>query len=141
MIEGGKLWFPLDPVVMIAEYTAGQPEHMDSFSDQLDGKTTGPAIMWVKDAGTYLMSNARQRPEGDVIYGRLDAADGRLLNGNSGDDEHQLLCDVVGGDDFAEYLLVADYLPRWKRDQADGFRWLVVEVMPDGETFAVMTAR
>lgn len=142
MGDGGRLYFPLDPVLMLAEYTLTAPEHGDSFADTEDGIKTGPALMWVKDQGTYLMTNASPRPEGDVLYAREEPQEAAPKLDGSHEDDWDTCRSICGGDDFAEYLrLDAPTMAGWRQAKADGFGWLVVEVMPDGETFAVMVAR
>jgi hypothetical protein len=128
------IYFRLDETLRVAEATAQATSHHDSFVDQENGTKTGPALMWVKDAGTYLMSNASPRPDNDVIYGRAFAADGLLLK--QPDDSRSPAWDAVwnttreicGGDDFSEYFELDDLLPQLRAALADGWTHLVLTV-------------
>lgn len=136
-MSNGKLYFDLAEAVRVAEATAQATEHVDSFSDQEDGTKTGPALVWVKDAGTYLMSNARPRPDNDVIYGRAYTADGLLLqqpdrsDSPGWDDVWNTARDICGGDDFAEYFGLDELLRVLQAGLGEGFTHLVVEVSDD----------
>lgn len=57
------------------------------------GEATGPALWWVKDDGTYLMSNGSVVTRPEVVY-----AEGL----SNKDDCYDTLIDICGGDDFAE---------------------------------------
>lgn len=128
-MSGKKLYFPLAEVAALTEATRAATEHTDSWMDSEDGRTTGPALMWVKDDGTYLMSNV-VRAEGEmptVIFGRAYSPDGPLVGSGAWD----LAREMCGGDDFAEYLTVGagdnmgDLILSAHRD---GLRWFVLEV-------------
>jgi hypothetical protein len=90
--------------------------------------------MWVKDAGTYLMSNALPRIENDVLYGRAYTKDGLLLQqpddsrSTEWDDVWHTARDICGGDDFAEYLPLSDFLPQLQTALHAGFHHLVIDV-------------
>jgi hypothetical protein len=132
-----KLYFDLAEAVRIGEATVQATEHADSYSDQMDGNKTGPALMWVKDAGTYLMSNAVPRPESDMLYGRAYTHDGLLLK--QPDDSAawewtevwETARAICGGDDFAEYLALSDLLPLMQRALRAGCTHLVIAVSDD----------
>lgn len=136
-MSNGKLFFDLAEAVRVGEATVQATEHGDSFSDQQDGVKTGPALMWVKDAGTYLMSNAIPRPESDLIYGHAYKHDGPLLkqpddsSDEAWDDVWQITRMICGGDDFAEYFPLDELLPKMQETLADGFTHLVVDVSDD----------
>lgn len=136
-MSNGRLYFDLAEAVRISEQTVQASEHTDSFSDTLDGTKTGPALMWVKDAGTYLMSNAVPRPENDVLYGRAYAADGLLLqqpddSSTAGwDDVWQTAREICGGDDFAEYFPLNELLPVMQGALNAGCTHLVIDVSDD----------
>lgn len=130
-----RLYFPLKPVLALAEYTLGASKHTSGYADTQDGKETGPALMWVKDAGTYLMSNAIPRPEGDVIYGRADLPTGLLLRepkdtaSTAWNEVWDVTRTICGGDDFAEYFPLDDNLSAQLLAAArDDHTWLVLEV-------------
>lgn len=121
-----KLYFPLADVVRVAEATVAAPTH--HVADWLnEGIAQEPALMWVKDDGTYLMSNAEPRPDDDVIYARTTPGPrGQVLNGGG---SYDLVRSICGGDDFAEYLTLNGSLGRALRDALDaGAKWLVIGV-------------
>ncbi|MGF6884995.1 hypothetical protein ABIA39_003430 [Nocardia sp. GAS34] len=82
-----ELRFPLRRVLDIAEHTAAATDHRPLY----DQRPVRPALWWVKDDGTYLMSNAARTGDDaiQVVY-----AEGW----GPGTDPASLL----GGDDFAE---------------------------------------
>ena len=114
----GKIYFDLREAVRVAELTVQAPEHRDSFADQMEGRSTGPALMWVKDAGTYLMGNGRPRPDDDVIYGRANSPNGMLLkqpeslDDDGWNDVWHTARDICGGDDFAADVHECGHLTR-----------------------------
>ena len=135
----GKVFFPLRTVLGMAEVTLAAAGHSDSFSDSEDGGHTGPALMFVKDSGTYLMSNAVPRLEGNgVIYGRAFTRDGLLLrqpvdsSSASWDQVWDVSREICGGDDFAEYFVLHAGLAEQLRCAVrDGQQWLVLGVSAD----------
>ena len=130
----GRLHFPIDHTVLVAEATLRAPAHADSFVDREEGRATGPALMWVKDAGTYLMSNADPRPGDDVVYARAEEPTGPLLDG--GGEHYQLTADICGGDDFAEYIALDEPTMRLLRTAlAEDYGWLTLSV--DGDRFTI----
>lgn len=141
----GKLYFDLAEVVRIAEATVAGTNHRDSFSDQADGVKTGPALVWAKDQGTYLLSNANPRPDGDVIYARASRHDGLLLSQDATsapgdwDEVWQTTREICGGDDFAEYLALDDLLSWLQASLRAGQTHLVLEV--DDEAMQVGTEK
>jgi hypothetical protein len=135
----GRLYFPLAEALRVADATLTAPEHGDSFVDREEGRKTGPALMWVKDQGTYLMSNAGGVPDpADVLYGRLDRT-APLLDGTH-EDDWDTCRDVCGGDDFAEYLpLNPQVVSQWRDALAEGFQWITLDVSP--EQFSVSVTK
>lgn len=133
------LYFPLAEVAALAEATLASTDWSDSFMDSEDGNRTGPALMWVKDDGTYLMSNAEPRlakvpglTDGHVVYGRADSPRGTKVDGK----DYDLARAICGGDDFAEYLTIGPDADSNLGDQIrdahrDGLKWLVIEVGRD----------
>jgi hypothetical protein len=131
------LYFDLGEVLRVAEATLAATEHQDSFVDAADGKVTGPALMWVKDSGIYLMSNAVERPENDVIYARDGQPDGPLLDGTSRDDWERCR-ELVGGDDFAEYFhLDRATMAMLRVAKAHRGTSFIVDVLDGGERVAL----
>ncbi|MFI1919298.1 hypothetical protein [Nocardia sp. NPDC020380] len=129
-----QLWFPLTEVVVLADHAMAAPEHTSSPYGP-DDAPAAPALVWVKDDGTYLMSNGRPRQLADpsnptgssrVVYAHGWGSGTGPMIGDS----------PVGGDDFAEYItlteqfnptnriidLIRKYAPR------DG--WMVLTVKP-----------
>jgi hypothetical protein len=139
-VTGGRLFFPLGEVLRVADATLAGTEWGDSFTDQEAGRKTGPALMWVKDAGTYLMPNLTGAPDpADVLYGRDGSPTGTVLDGDA---DYGRVREVCGGDDFAEYLpLTPEFMERLRAMQAQGAAWLVLDVAADGESFGVYTAK
>ncbi|WP_194838769.1 DUF3085 domain-containing protein [Nocardia sp. XZ_19_369] len=97
-----ELWFRLAEVGPIAEHAMTAPEHT-SCPFVPDDAPARPCLIWVKDDGTYLLSNGRPRqladptqPEGmaQVAYAQgWGPGTGPEIGGTP-----------VGGDDFAEYI-------------------------------------
>lgn len=129
-MSGGKLYFPLAEVAELVKATEAATAHRP-MPDYMDGMIPeGPALMWVKDDGTYLMSNAT-RAEGelpDIIRARAMEPTGPVLDG----DQWDLTRAICGGDDFAEYLPLAEdnFGEAMKAAAADGLKWLCIEVHP-----------
>jgi hypothetical protein len=125
----GRIYFPLADVADLAAETLASGAWTGSWLDAEEGRETGPSLMWVKDDGTYLMSNAK-RPEGElprVIYGSA-SPDGPRLDGAQWD----LCSEICGGDDFAEYIELAGPVGKTLRAaSANGLRWFVLDVHGD----------
>lgn len=137
-IHGGrKLYFPLADVAILLTAVLNADDHTDSWIDAEDGRKTGPALMWVKDDGVYLMSNAKRDGElPDIVRARADSPTGPVLDG----DQWDLTRDICGGDDFAEYLTVGPDADNNMADiirlgHRDNLRWFVIEVM--GESIGI----
>ena len=103
----GALWFPLAQVTALAQATCVATNHRAMFDEP-----TGPALWWVKDSGTYLMSNADPMLEGGVLYGRAYGPGGLLLeppadsDGPGWDDVWDTSRGICGGDDFCEPIAI-----------------------------------
>jgi hypothetical protein len=130
------IYFPLGETVGLVDSCLAAAAHTDSFVDTEDGRRTGPALMWAKDDGTYLLTNEK-RPEGElpvIVRGRAGGPDGPVLDGTQWD----LTRDICGGDDFAEYLQLLPALGDALREAAAaGHGWLVLRVK--GDAFEIAT--
>jgi hypothetical protein len=93
---GAELRFPIQLVLESAEHALDAPCHRDEYEQA----EPHPALWWVTDDGTYLMSNGvTEQGEGiDPVY-----ADGW----GPGTDAR----DVLGGDDFSEEIDLR--MPEW----------------------------
>ncbi|MEU2258450.1 hypothetical protein ABZ540_35390 [Nocardia xishanensis] len=130
------LWFPLPEVLVVAEHAVAAPEHSQSLPEQLEGTPAQPSLVWVKDDGTYLLSNGYPRqpadpedPEGPikVVY----------AHGWGSGTGPRIASTAVGGDDFAEYLPLHQPLTHHTtlidaiRNLADPQAWMVITVESD----------
>lgn len=86
-IPGAQLKFPLQQVLEAAEQAVAATDH-HMLHDEIRPR---PALWWVKDDGTYMMSNAVMPEDASAI---VVYADG-WGPGTDADD-------VLGGDDFGE---------------------------------------
>jgi hypothetical protein len=89
------LAFPLDKVLAAAEHAAAADKHKPSYGET----EAAPCLWWVKDDGTYLMSNGQDPNDTRDHNGRLPHvvhADGW----GPGTDARSIL----GGDDFRESI-------------------------------------
>lgn len=139
MIEHALL-FPLRPVIALAEHAVSATDHRPTFTQHEEGITNPPpALLWVKDDGTYLSSNGLPRPEG-VVY--ATTTDGLELRSVDPRIQPELWAQiraatelVCGGDDFVEGfdLLGDDALLDALRAavRGDGFTLLELRVAPD----------
>ncbi|MFE7525794.1 DUF3085 domain-containing protein [Kitasatospora sp. NPDC057542] len=131
MPETLLLRFPLADILPLAEHAAAASDHRtDPYSD-----ASGACLIWVKDDGTYIMSNGLPHLPGKDIHHHVVHADGWGPG-----TENELRCTPVGGDDFAEYFplnepLSSDttttMLDQLRAAVADGLRWLELEVSED----------
>lgn len=130
----GLLYFDLAEALRIAEETVAAPAH----------GVGGPCLVWAKDAGTYLMSNAIPRPANDVIYARAHHRDGLVLrepdrtsgvNAERWDEVWDETRRICGGDDFAEFFELSDLLPVMREGARLGDTWLIFIVTPASVTF------
>ena len=128
MLKPLLLQFPLPEILPLAEHAAAAPNHRtSSFSD-----ATGACLIWVKDNGTYFMSNGLPHLPGKDIHHHVVHA----KSWGPGT-ENELRDTPVGGDDFAEYFQLTEplssdatttLLEQLRAAAADGMRWLELEV-------------
>lgn len=86
---------------------------------QTYGETTqGAGLWWVKDQGTYLMSNGTDSNRPEVVY-----ADGL---GDGSVDQWSHVQDICGGDDFAEFIDMTDIPNPLFALTGDYVGWLVI---------------
>jgi hypothetical protein len=134
------LLFPLGDVVGLAGEAMAARQRLPSFAQRYaaDGSEIAdpavpPSLWWVKDEGTYLMSNADAAGRAPkVVYG---IHDGEALTG----DRRELVERVCGGDDFVECLELGgeEGLAVWLHAMhaCGRYRFLRLEASP--ETLAV----
>jgi hypothetical protein len=134
------LLFPLDVVAQLAEHAAAAPGHSPSFRQQEAGQAGVPSLMWVKDDGTYLMSNGeprlREQPSGLQVVAYADGW-------GSGSRQDLGRTSEIGGDDFAEYLTLSEpfgdrhtFLEAIRLFHRRGYLWMFLDV-PDRDQFLV----
>ena len=135
----GALWFPLAQVTALAQATCVATAHKASLVDE--GATPYPALWWVKDSGTYLMSNADPMLEGGVLYGRAYSPGGLLLeppadsDGTGWDDVWDRSRDICGGDDFCEPIAINGALLAQLRAARNArHNWVVLTTTDDDFT-------
>ncbi|MEV0133688.1 DUF3085 domain-containing protein [Dactylosporangium sp. NPDC050688] len=147
------LYFDLPAVLRLAEHAAAAPEHSQSFTEHEDGITCPGALVWVADAGVYLMSGgepglrvdpADPHSSYEVVY-----ADGWTADDATSHDRYRT---AIGGDDFAEHLHLHDVYSR-SRDGRQltllqamrvaavrGYRALLIDVH-DEDTYTIGLSR
>ncbi|GAA5605756.1 DUF3085 domain-containing protein [Streptomyces griseus] len=91
----GTLTFPLAPVLAAAEHAAAANEHKLGYAET----HAAPRLWWVKDDGTYLMSNGQDPTDTRDDNGRLPHVV-HADNWGPGTDARSIL----GGDDFRESI-------------------------------------
>ncbi len=115
-----ELRFDLKGVARLLAHAKTSPESRPLYDEE-----TGAGLWWIKDSGTYIMSNGSPAlPIGEnVVY----------AEGYDADCDWDDLRDACGGDDFAEFLGddVCEMIARC--DGADG--WLVI--IPQGNMMSV----
>ncbi|MEU7925087.1 hypothetical protein [Micromonospora sp. NPDC049107] len=99
-----SLLFPLDEALRLAEHALAAPENVRSLTREDEGRPAVPALLWVKDDGTYLMSNGIPGLPADP--GRPDSGQQVVYADGWGSGTRQELghTDEIGGDDFVEHL-------------------------------------
>ncbi|WP_327116638.1 DUF3085 domain-containing protein [Nocardia sp. NBC_01730] len=97
------LWFRLSEVRPIAEHAVAATEHAPSLSQHLDNEPSQPSLMWVKDDGTYLMSNGSPLQLADPENPTGGARVAYALDWGQGTGP-DIGVTPVGSDDFAEHL-------------------------------------
>ena len=134
-----NLYFDLPAVLRLAEHATTAGDNAPSFIEHVAGQTSGvPALVWVADWGTYLMSNglpALLTDPHDPASNVIVYADGW----GHDSDRRALGASAVGPDDFAEHFpLVGDHvLTLLQRGHASGFRWFVLTVSTTEITYRV----
>lgn len=84
------LRFDLKQVARLLAHAKTSTEHRTIYDE-----VTGAGLWWIKDEGTYIMSNGLPAlTENHVVY----------AEGFDADCDWDLLRDACGGDDFAEFL-------------------------------------
>jgi hypothetical protein len=117
------LQFTLADVMELVVHSLSCTDHIASFSQTEAGEPGAPALEWVKDDGTYLMSNGVPCLEGRdgeanrVVYAKGWGSGTRSELGHT----------EVGGDDFVEYIGVSEeVLLRLRQASAAGLEWFCV---------------
>lgn len=122
------LQFPLAEVIELVAHTLSCTDHIESYSQLEAGEPGVPALEWVKDDGTYLMSNGVPRLEGrDGQTNRVVYAEGW------GSGTHfEVGRTEVGGDDFVEPIAMSEeILLRLRQARAAGLEWFCMSVTKD----------
>lgn len=122
------LQFPLTDVIELVAHSLSCTDHIASFSQVEAGEPGAPALEWVKDDGTYLMSNGVPRLAGRdgeinrVVYARGWGSGTHFEVGRT----------EVGGDDFVEPIAVSEEILLWVRQaRAARLEWFCVSVTKD----------
>jgi len=115
-----ELLFDLREVARLLAHAKTSPESRPLYDEE-----TGAGLWWVKDSGTYIMSNGSPAlPIGEnVVY----------AEGYDADCDWDELQDICGGDDFGEFLGddVCEMIARC--DGAEGH----LVIIPNGNTMAI----
>jgi hypothetical protein len=118
------LRFPLDDVIELVAHALSCTEHIESYSQREAGDLGTPALEWVKDDGTYLMSNGLPCLGRDGEINRVVYAEGWGSGTRSVVSRTE-----VGGDDFVEPIEVSEeILLRLRQAHAAGLGWFCVRV-------------
>lgn len=98
--------FRSEQVLPLAQHALNSPEHSAPYG----GPDPGPGLFFVHDQGVYLMSNGQPRDTAGATNGRARVAYAEGCNPTVGefDDWYSNSRDLVGGDDFAEFLTLGD---------------------------------
>ncbi|WP_331730908.1 DUF3085 domain-containing protein [Streptomyces sp. NBC_01174] len=124
-IPAARLFFPLADVVAAAEHAVASPAHRLAYGDT----SPYPALWWVKDDGTYLMSNGipaeGAKPDDDPS--RQVHAEGW----GPGTDARAML----GGDDFCDPYPLCE--AGWA-DDGDTLLGMLRGALRDGDTGLVL---
>lgn len=128
------LQFPLADVIELVAHALSCTEHIESYSQREAGEPGTPALEWVKDDGTYLMSNGVPCLEGrDGEINRVVYAEGW----GSGT-RHAVSRTEVGGDDFVEAIEVSEeLLLRLRQARTAGLGWFYVRTSKDRFTIGL----
>ncbi|GIJ65026.1 DUF3085 domain-containing protein [Virgisporangium aurantiacum] len=146
------LYFDLPAALRLAEHAAAATEHSTSFTETEAGVACPGALLWVADAGIYLMSGGipglRVDPTDDASGHVLVYADGWTEE----DDFHDRHDSELGGDDFVEHLHLRQrygtrrdgsgvtLLQAMRVAATSGYRCLVIDVH-DATTYSLRLSR
>ena len=114
-----ELLFDLKQVARLLAHAKTSPEHREVY-----GEVTGAGLWWIKDDGTYLMSNGiPMLKENHVVYAK----------GYESGCDYDSLRSACGGDDFVEFLGddICEMVARC--DGADGY----LVIAPHGDEMAI----
>jgi hypothetical protein len=133
------LYFNLPAVLRLAEHATSAGTHLPSYTDHQAGQANGvPALCWVADWGTYLMSNGLPALLSDP---NNEASNVVVFADGWGPDSNrsELGASDVGHDDFVEHLpLVGGHLlTLLQRGHAGCHRWFVLTVTTNKITYRV----
>ena len=122
------LQFLLADVIELVARSLSSADHTEPYSQIEAGEPGVPALGWVKDDGTYLMSNRVPRLEGrDGETNRVVYAEGWGSGTRSAVSRTE-----VGGDDFVEPIAVSEeLLLRLCQARAAGLGWFYVRTSKD----------
>ena len=146
------LYFDLPAALRLAEHAAAAIEHSTSFTETEAGVACPGALLWVADAGIYLMSGGipglRVDPTNDASGHEVVYADGWTDE----DDYHDRPDTELGGDDFVEHLHLhqryatrrdgteVTLLQAMRATATSGHRFLVIDVH-DTDTYSLRLSR
>ncbi|GAA5091446.1 DUF3085 domain-containing protein [Nocardia iowensis] len=129
-----ELWFRLSEVAPIVEHAMSASEHT-KYPDPNDDSPAVPSLIWVKDDGTYLLSNGRPRLLADPTQPEGKAQVAYAQNWGPGTGP-EIGYTPVGGDDFTEYIDLTqdvysgDRLSDLIRKYAELDGWMIFTVGP-----------
>lgn len=134
------LYFDLAATLRLAEHAAAAHDNVPSFSESEAGQKRGvPALQWVADWGTYLISNGMPGLPGENASQRnfVVFADGWGADSN----RYELAVSGVGHDDFVEHLPLHDGTPSLltllRCAHERGFAWFVLKVNTETVAYRV----
>ena len=152
LFDKTTLYFDLPAALQLAEHAAAAAEHSPSYTESETGVACPGALLWVADAGIYLMSGGipglRVDPTDDTSRHEVVYADGWTEE----DDYHDRHYTELGGDDFAEHLHLHDrygtrrdgtnvtLLQAMRAAAASGHRCLDIDVH-NADTYSLRLAR
>ena len=90
-----KLKFDIQQVADHLRHSKESKTHRAAYGDE---STAVAGLWWVKDSGTYIMSNGTSETRPPVVYAK----------GLGEDADRDLVESVCGGDDFVEFISYAD---------------------------------
>ena len=90
-----KLKFDIQQVADHLRHSKSSDTHRATYGDE---STAVAGLWWVKDRGTYIMSNGTSETRPPVVYAK----------GLGEDADRSLVQSVCGGDDFVEFISYAD---------------------------------